>query len=415
MTLARRLWWLLAALLVLGTTTPAAAAHLRAPQGEFAGTLRFEIDSVTPALVTDTSSSIGISGRMINTGSEELTGVVARWQRGAAFTSTAGVRAEIAEPGQPEAVLTTFGPVTDTIAAGGTVPFTLKTDAFVRDRGGLGIQAPGVYPVMLNVNASFASGPASGARVGELHVLLTVASVPDGTNVVGTRQPVAMLMPLVDRPHRDPTGAFFDDDLTPLISTGGRLADVLAAAEAPGLPAGAVTLAVDPELLEELQLMGAGYTVGPYLFDITRGGATGTAAPDTTTPADTTSSIPTTSSVVPSTTAAITATTEAGSTTIANTGSTAADTTTGVGATTYEAVPDPAAVQGTGAAAAIDFLARLRELSTTVPVLVLPYTDIDAVAAVRAGDPEQVAAAVARGRELPQGLFGRVQGLAQEL
>ena len=45
-----------------------------------------------------------------------------------------------------------------------------------------------------------------------------------------------VLIPLVDRPHRDPTGAFFDDELAPLISTGGRLETALRAAETTTLP-----------------------------------------------------------------------------------------------------------------------------------------------------------------------------------
>ncbi len=280
----RQIGWLLATMLMVLVTTPTSVVAAAAPQGEYASTLRFEVDSITPALVTEDASTVVIRGSMINTGSEELTGVVARWQRGDAFQTTDEVRAEIDDPGQPERVMTSFAPVAEAIGAGETVDFAVRTDAFTRPRSGLGIQATGVYPVMVNVNASFASGPRDGARVGELHTLLTIGSVPDGTAPTGSRHAVSMLVPLVDRPHRDPTGAFFDDDLAALIAPGGRLEDVLSAAEAPGLPAGAVTLAVDPELLEELQLMAAGYTVGPFLFDITRGtGTTPTTAGTTDT------------------------------------------------------------------------------------------------------------------------------------
>ncbi len=461
MTLARRIGWLLATLLVVMATTPAVAGalSLRAPQGEYAGTLRFQVDSMTPALVTATASAVVIRGSMVNTGSEELTGVVARWQRGDAFRSTAAVQSELAEPGQPESLLTGFSPVTDTIAPGATVPFTLRTDAFTGTRGSLRIQTPGVYPIMLNINASFDSGPPAGARVGELHALLTVVSVPGGAPATGGRQSVSVVMPLVDRPHRNPTGAFFDDDLTALIQTGGRLEEVLSAAAAPALPAGAITLAVDPELLEELALMSAGYSVGPNLLDLTRGAAvpstateatpapselpgtsdgngTGTAAPaepgrpvdapDTaataaaavddavTTPAVPATPVPTTpvpTAPVPTTPVPTTPvpTAPVPTTPVATSGPTSAapaDSVPTSGATGTQPVPGPSAVPGAGREAATDFLRRLRALAAVIPVLVLPYADIDVMAAVRAGHPEQVTAAVVRGRATARAVLG---------
>ena len=97
---------------------------------------------------------------MVNTGPEELTGVVARWQRGDAFDRTAEVRAEIDDPGQPDSVLTAFAPVTevDRTRRDGRL-HAPDGRASPAARSGLGITAPGVYPVMLNVNAAFASGP----------------------------------------------------------------------------------------------------------------------------------------------------------------------------------------------------------------------------------------------------------------
>ena len=47
---------------------------------------------------------------------------------------------------------------------------------------------------MVNVNAEFDSGPANGARVGELHALATVAAVPArrwATEPAATTQPPA--------------------------------------------------------------------------------------------------------------------------------------------------------------------------------------------------------------------------------
>ncbi len=277
------------------------------------------------------------------------------------------------------------------------------------------------------------------------------------------------MLPLTDRPHRDALGAFFDDDLAALVRPGGRLDRVLRAAETAAIPAGMRTLAVDPELLEELRAMSSGYVVGPSVVDF---GAAGTApsapsvtpAPSSTPPSSTPPSSPQpgptqpgptqpgstrpsptqpgTTAGTPSPTRPGTAppgtgtggSTAAGDSTLDAVESTtsavaasvdpppAGDTTTPGTATgqvpsrTSSLVsPAPSAVPGVGSAAAADFLKRLRAVAGTMPTIVLPYGDLDLVAAVRADRADDLTAAVTRGRTVATEVLGALPTLISDL
>ena len=70
--------------------------------------------------------------------------------------------------------------------------------------------------------------------------------------------------PVVDRPHLGVGGVFLDEDLLAAISPGGRLATLLDGLTDPAasrLPAGSVTVVIDPQLLDELDRMTGAYRV----------------------------------------------------------------------------------------------------------------------------------------------------------
>jgi hypothetical protein len=73
---------------------------------------------------------------------------------------------------------------------------------------------------------------------------------------------VSWVWPLIDRPHRIGDGSMFiDDDLANEVATDGRLDRALRVVQRVG-PSVPITLVVDPELLDELQVMSTGkYTV----------------------------------------------------------------------------------------------------------------------------------------------------------
>ena len=379
------------------TKSPGAlTASLRAePFGEYVGRLSFDVASVDPALVTAAGPiALTVTGTMTNAGPEGLTDLSYRFQRGAALDNAAGVRAELAQPSEPtDHVPGQFTAITPALAAGGSAPFSFTAPITTED--GLAVSAPGVYPIMVNVNGAVTleGGPLE-ARVGELHLLLTVMGVPGGSvgagstsgvgNLTGRPLPVNFVWPLVDRPHLGVGGVFLDEDLLAAISPGGRLTtlvDGLTDPAAASLPGGSVTTVIDPQLLDELDRMTRAYRV-----------------------------VAAVGSPQPPMTAMLQAAGSPAAATPGATGSTAAPATPtvtpGTPASSAPPVPDagsadiPGTVAGTGQAAAASFLGRLRDVAARYPMLVLPYGDPDVVAMVRAGLVGEVPTAVQHGDEV---------------
>lgn len=423
----------LLALLLLGTAaagllavpaTPAQAAST----GEFVDRLAFRLSSVEPVVLTgDGRRSVTLVGRYTNTGDDAIDDISFRFQRGDALATDAAIRAQVSDPKEPITVVNSdFRPLPGEVAPGGSAAFAVTVDAFGDATDSLTITAPGVYPVMLNVNGMVhRNGGQQPARVGELHLLVTVASVPADVaapGAVGTvpARPVSILWPLADRPHLGVGGLFADDGLAAEIAPGGRLHSALAAvagADASGADPDLVTLLVDPMLLDEVQQMANGYRVL----------APGSAQPALPKPAATTAPAPTdTETTAPETTESGTeGGTDSGSSTDSESGTedttvdgastsapisapTSAPTST---ATTLdpsdtqapqgpEIAPSTRTVEGTGQADAAAFLDSLRALAAIHPVALLPYGDADLAALTRAGILGQAGYAVTHGRDV---------------
>ncbi len=249
-----------------------------ATRGEYAQRLSFTIAGIQPVVATATSPNLfTVSGRFYNTGPDPIDDLSYRFQRGDRLTSVAAVNAEVANPIQPVTVINpTFRPLPGRVAAKQSAGFVVSVPITGSHADSLGITAPGVYPVMINVNGTVhAPGGDTPARVGEVHLLVTVTAVP-GSTLPGSTQPapggsgaasgptpapVGILWPLVDVPHLGLNGIFRDDTLAAEIKPGGRLAaavtELVDAAANPNL----VTLVVDPMLLDELDRMSRGYWV----------------------------------------------------------------------------------------------------------------------------------------------------------
>jgi hypothetical protein len=256
-------------LAALGTTPPAVAlpaAPAAAPAPVPDDTtgperpVRIEVGRFEPRTVTD-GSTITVSGTLTNTGSLALSEIEIRLQRGEVLTTRAELVAADADEVPTTAVEGPFEPVEGTLAPGETLPFTYSLPA-----DGFGLGEDGVYPVLVNVNATDTDGLRS--RVGELGTyLIRRPSVPS------ERTTVAWMWPIVADSSRAASGEFTDDDLAEAVSPDGRLDRALAVIErlprstpdddAEPVPALPVTLAVDPALVEELGIMAA----GPYPVD----------------------------------------------------------------------------------------------------------------------------------------------------
>jgi hypothetical protein len=427
-----------AAVALVPAAAPAAASAARsvAPEDDYAGRLSFEVTSIDPVVVTAGGPvSLTISGTMKNTGQETLTDLAYRFQRGPALKSTTDLRHELSTPSEPvDVVQPEFTGLSASLEPNTTQSFTATSLIAAAD--GLAVDAAGVYPLMINVNGDVTlEGGALPARIGELHLALAVLGVPTGaataaalpgggqpgTPDTGTAEnstpgstttrppvPVNIIWPIADTPHLGVDGVFLNDDLAVSIAPGGRLStlvEALTAPDAPVPPAGAITLAIDPSLLDELDRMSRGYRVladpSQPLSPLTPSvGPTGapTTAPTTDPTTDPTATVATT----PPPGAAATAT--AGAPPAPGGQTTPAATTA---STSQVAAEDlPGTVAGSWESTAAAFLLRLRALIAQYPTLLLPAGDPDVVALVRGGLTDQMDATVTQGRAIATRVLG---------
>lgn len=321
------------------------------------------VERVTPDVVTTSSEpTVTISGTVTNTGERPVRDVVARVEHAPAVTSSPGLRTGLdSNSGQFQPAGEFTGVATE-LGRGQAVGFTFTVALRSGPAPSLEIGAPGVYPLLVNVNGVPDGQPP--ARLGEDRFLLPVTGVPaDPANSSGNRlddvvapdtsRPVAvtLLWPLGDRPRLAPGSPggttpvrLMNDDLAVSLATGGRLDTLLAAAEfatSPGAiePATgldrALCLAVDPDLLVTVNAMTGGYAVSE--------------SPD------------------------------------------------GLG---------PATRPGTGQAAAAAWLERLRGLARRLCVTATPYAQADLGAVHRVGDPRLSAAATVTGGDIVDRILG---------
>ncbi|MGK5173946.1 DUF6049 family protein [Geodermatophilus sp. CPCC 205761] len=248
-------------------TLAAAAPALAAPGEEIPVTdddtsdpgrpVQIEVDRIEPRTLTP-GAVVTVGGTLTNTGTETLTDLDVRLQRGELVDTRAELRGTDADPDPYSVVATPFQEVSGELEPGDTVAFLLTTTT-----DELRIDRDGVYPVLLNLNGAAADGERR--RVGEVSTFLVQpAAQPAGLTSV------AWLWPLVERTHRNADGDFVDDGLAGQVAADGRLDRALAAVErlpealppegGDPVPVAPVTLAVDPALVEELEIMAA----GPY-------------------------------------------------------------------------------------------------------------------------------------------------------
>lgn len=490
---------LLSAPLFLPTSGAAAAGAPAAtdPDYPYLGYLRTTITGITPTVVTSsTGPSITVTGTMTNTSKGTIYDLRYVWQRGNALAGVTAIKAEIARPSDaaavvdeesrilgptgPPAATVTSGTTSSTTTSGTTAQVDLAPGAsapFVATitvgSDGLKISSRGVYALTVKVTGDIGqNGNTDYERVGEIHLLGTVLSVPlSAVPAAGTDPPATtgdrttagpagsgtavnpvsttVLWPVVDTPHLGVDGVFLDDSLATSIARGGRLFGVLSALGGFTTGGAAVTLVVDPQLLDEVETMAGGYRVVA-----TPGAAQAPLTPtsEPTTPSSATSAAgsgsagaspgasvgatgtdnsaagdPGATATSPSPTDTAAGSSRPGTSTSSSSaallrftggistpstpaaGSTGASPTrspmlapnipTSAAITTGTATPPPAGtVAGTGQAAAAAFLTGLRAATRTHQVLVLPYSDPDSVAMMRAGLDDQLAALITRGK-----------------
>lgn len=271
-------------LLALPTTAAPAAA------GEPGSVpfLQVRLDRVSPDLVTTTSDPVlTVTATVTNVGDRPVRDVVARLEHAPAVVSSAGLRTNLDGDTEQFQPVGEFINVSGELQRGQAVGFTFTFPIRSTDAPSLGIDQPGVYPLLVNVNGTPDYGEP--ARLDDARFLLPVLGAPPaptgeasdplaGVVAPDTTRPVAvtMLWPLADRPRLAPgvpggttPVRLMNDDLAVSLAAGGRLDTLLAAADFatsqpvdPGGDVGrALCLAIDPDLLVTVNAMTVGYVV----------------------------------------------------------------------------------------------------------------------------------------------------------
>ncbi|RBM23683.1 hypothetical protein DI005_01670 [Prauserella sp. PE36] len=221
--------------------------------------LRLDLEQLSPRIVTPQEDTLVVTGNVTNVGDRPITEIVARLQLGAPQTSDDELEQTLTEAPPTDSGASEWESVADTLQPGDTARVTLTVPI---DQ--LPLSAPGVYPLLVNVNGTPAYGGA--ARLASVSTLLPVIDPPSEAAPAS----VSMLWPItsskpqvVSSPHGGPL-VLADDILAAELKPGGRLdALVAAAASQRDNPAvfGSLCFAIDPELLDTVELMSRGYQV----------------------------------------------------------------------------------------------------------------------------------------------------------
>ncbi|MFF0816570.1 DUF6049 family protein [Rhodococcus sp. NPDC003318] len=339
------------------TTTPA-------PGGSPQQFVALSVDTVSPSTVTTSSSpDVTVTGHLTNIGDRPVEDLQVRLQRAPAVDTTDRLRTVLQASQDEFDIVGEFTEVDDRLDVGQSTSFSLSLPLRSTDDLSLHIDEPGVYPLLVNVNGTPEYGGT--ARLDDARFLLPVLGLPrdpsasDPTDVdaapvpPSTTDPVAvtLLWPLADRPRlaaglpgsTDEPVRLVDDDLATSLAPGGRLEQLVAAAEFATSAdldrdrrlSDSVCLAVDPDLLITVANMTRDYLVVDN-------------------PAD----------------------------------------------------PTGPARAGTGQGAAVDWLDRLRQLASRLCVTAVPFAQTDLTALARLADPTLTIRALERPADIVDAILG---------
>ncbi len=285
---SRRRWaaaLLTAAVVAAGAAGPAATAPAPvpgAPAEHHSDFLRLSVDRVTPSVVeADGPEKVTVSGTITNIGDRDVSEVSIRLQRADPVTEDEQLRSALTWSEERYGVFGEFVAVTDELAEGDSTSFTAELPLDSAVGPSLQIREPGVYPLLVNVNATpDFGGP---ARLDDARFLLPVLDPPIAADAADRPEPpdpsppvpTTMLVPLSAAPQRaagapgtgtdDTAIRLVDDDLAAELGDGGRLRGLVDATAAvtdtdPGAAAG-LCLAIDPDLLVTVDQMRSGYLI----------------------------------------------------------------------------------------------------------------------------------------------------------
>ena len=238
--------------LAVPQAAPPAAAAAAATTQRAAPSVAVSVVSMSPVAPKISSKRQRLTVRLLLTNRTvgQLNHVSVTGNRADPLTTLADLNAALADNGSGLLTETDDFPSTPEIDVnlrpGVPTPVTFVTDMDIPPDAHICLCANGVYPLL------FTARQDNGVAARDLGSVTTY--LPSFFQRPAPVQ-VSWVWPILDRPHRlDSDTVFTDDQLTDLVSSGGRLSRALATVEAvrPSTP---MTLLLDPELLDELEVM----------------------------------------------------------------------------------------------------------------------------------------------------------------
>lgn len=255
-TCARRIGTFLAvAALAGGLLLPSAAGATTQPLNDQSVTVRvLDVSPSTPT-PSDNPQKLTITIGLDNTTDQTLANLQIHADRGDPIDSQVALDAAMARPKAPSpnlvAPVNPDTPVTTSLAARASTSVTYTTTTGVANGSvGMCLCHDAIYPIYLTVHYQ-------DVNLGDTIVGTAQTYVPAFGLATPQPEQVTWVWPIIDRPHRLTSDTVFtDDDLTTSVTTG-RLDRVLRVVEqvAGQVP---MTLVLDPDLIDELQVMSTG-------------------------------------------------------------------------------------------------------------------------------------------------------------
>lgn len=252
--------------------------------------LQLAIDTVAPGTVTTSSEPfVTVRATVTNTGDRRVDDISVRMQSADAVERPEELRTTLSLDQQEFPNVGEFQTVAESLEKGASTQFVISMPLRGTQSPSLGIEGPGVYPLLLNVNGTPEYGGT--ARLDDARFLLPVTGVPRDPTALdpmdpdavpmppSTADPVAttVLWPLADKPRLaagipgsiEDKVRLVDDELASELASGGRLDELLQAVEFATTDqldpenrlADSMCLAIDPDLLITVTNMTRGYLV----------------------------------------------------------------------------------------------------------------------------------------------------------
>ncbi|HEV7788598.1 MAG TPA: hypothetical protein VGP05_06270 [Pseudonocardia sp.] len=153
-------------------TTPVPAAPT--PRG---ARLELRVATMSPRVVTSTGpATLTLTGQLVNIGDQVVRDVEIRAQRGDRLRTEGDVRTALAGNAADDSVTPGFAPVTDELGPGQGTPVRFSVPVRGTGTSSLALQRTGVYELLINVNGAPDSG--AQARLAGVRMLLPVLGLP---------------------------------------------------------------------------------------------------------------------------------------------------------------------------------------------------------------------------------------------